>query len=146
MERILDELEKIHRRSLPKRFRAPSSSELFVISAMSFFSAPFVSATFLLVPLIGQGLVLFFFSLVGIFFFVRRSWLVFICAVIAHLAFVIPAIAIIPSIKHRLDLAYFVLLALGIPVVVLMSLLVAARAWMEVELRDQQKPVPQPVC
>ena len=143
MDSILNEIERDHRRSVPKQYRPPTRAELLIISGLSFVSAPFVSSTFLLVPLIGQGLVFFFLSLVGIFFFVRRSWVVFFCAVAAHLAFIIPAIAIIPSIKHRLDLAYFVLLALGIPVVILMSLFVAGRAWMEVEMRDQQKPVPQ---
>lgn len=137
MQKILDQLERDYRESVPRVFHAPSTKELAIVSLLSFLSAPFISSTFLLIPLIGQGLVFFFSSLVLIYLYVRRSWKVMFAAMAAHLAFIIPAVAVIPSFRNHLDIAYFLLLATGIPVIIILGLFVASRIWFEIESRDK---------
>lgn len=125
----LNDYERFHRTALRRRPPRPSRRELFISAALSFAATPFLLTLFLLIPYIGQGMIAAFAALLVGYFWVRRSWAVFLLTTCSAALFTLLFFATIQALKYRLDVTLFLLMATAIPVVALLSLFVASRLW-----------------
>jgi hypothetical protein len=130
---ILDNLEKYYR-TLPRPPVRPITLKEAILNVIFvLLCAPFLSAVFFVLPLIGQILVLCSFSITIWYFFARRSWLVVLSFLTGFFIFAIPTLATIQLIKNNLNLTLFFLLALGVPVSIFYICTMACRIWCEAD-------------
>lgn len=125
----IDDFEKFHRPKLQKAPPRVTLKELAITVAVGVFVAPFFFAAFFVIPMMGQisvGLAAF---VTALYLFYRRSFIV--AGTILLTAVMLSSIAFmsIQSIKYRLDVTMFVLIALGIPVSFIYTGFVGMRIW-----------------
>lgn len=125
----LDDFEKFHIRHTVRKSPAVTLREIFITLAVALFCAPFFFATFFMIPMMGQvsvGLAAF---LTALYFWFRRSVIVAAVALSGSAIFSGLMFGFIQSIKTRLDVPLFILIAFGIPVTAMYSIFIAGRIW-----------------
>ena len=125
----IDDFEKFHAaraRTVPP---AASLREVLATIAISCFVSPFIFTTFFVIPMMGQITVGFAACITALYLLFRRSLVIALTTVVTGAVLSSVAFMSIQSIKYRLDVTMFVLIALGIPVTLMYSVFVAMRIW-----------------
>jgi hypothetical protein len=91
--------------------------------------APFLYATFFLIPMMGQVTVGFAGLITALYLFFRRSIVIAMTVVGSAAMLSTIFFMTIQSMKYRLDVTLFVLIALGIPVTLIFTTFVAMKIW-----------------
>ena len=112
-----------------------SNKEFFYSWLICFVCAPFLFSALFMIPFIGQ--MLFFASvfLSVYYIYVRRSLKLAVAYLMANLLFIIPTMITMQLVsnKNRFEVTLFILIAACIPVSIIYTVTVAARAWYIVE-------------
>ena len=125
----LDEFEKFHAPRLRRPPPRATLKEAFGTAIVRLVTAPFFFATFFCIPMMGQVTVGFAGLLTAIYLYYRRSPV--IIATIAVTLFLIcgGVFGSIQTVKNKLDVTLFFLIALGIPVCAMYSMFVGMKIW-----------------
>ncbi len=125
----LDEFEKFHQRQIVRTVPRVTLREVGYTLLVGLICSPFFFATFFLIPMMGQitvGLAAF---LTALYLWFRRSILIALIALSSAGIFSGLMFGFIQSIKTRLEVPLFILIALGIPVTAMYSIFIAGRIW-----------------
>ncbi len=125
----IEDFEKFHARRLRKPPPPVTVKEVVITMLVATVMAPFLFTTFLVSPMIGQvsvGLAAF---LTALYLWFRRSVIIAVTILVSGGFFASLMFMSIQSIKYRIDVTMFVLIALGIPMTTLLTFIVAMRIW-----------------
>ena len=125
----IDDFERFHRPLLRKAPPPVTLKEIAWTMAISTAVAPFFFATFFIIPMMGQITVGLAAIVTTLYLFFRRSLVVALTVLVSAMLLSSVAFMSIQSIKYRLDVTLFVLIALGIPVTILYCLFVGMKIW-----------------
>jgi len=125
----IEDFEKYHAPRFRKSPPPLSFKEVLVTLAISVVIAPFLYATFFLIPMMGQVTVGFAGLITALYLFFRRSIVIAMTVVGSAAMLSTIFFMTIQSMKYRLDVTLFVLIALGIPVTLIFTTFVAMKIW-----------------
>jgi hypothetical protein len=91
--------------------------------------APFLFTTFFVIPMIGQISVGLAGVVTALYLWARKSIIIALTILASAGLFSSLMFMSIQSIKYRIDVTMFVLIALGIPMTTLLTVIVAMRVW-----------------
>lgn len=125
----LDQFEKFHAPSLRRSPPRVTVKEVMGTALVSCITAPFFFTTFFCIPMMGQVTVGFAALLTVLYLFYRRSFV--IVATILVMAIILSSglFASIQTVKNKLDVTLFFLIALGIPVSAMYSMFIGMKIW-----------------
>ena len=130
MDRIrIEDFEKYHAASLRKPPPPVTVKEVVITMLVATVMAPFLFTTFFVIPMIGQvsvGLAAF---VTALYLWFRKSIIIALTILVSGGFFASLMFMSIQSIKYRIDVTMFVLIALGIPMTTLLTVIVAMRVW-----------------
>lgn len=129
----LNSYEAFHRKQVKKLKRPVTFYEVLLSYLLILVVSPFLTATFLLIPFLGQILVIGAVLLVIAYIYARRSFLLALTAIFAYFSFLIPMFGTIQHLKYKLEVVLFFLMAGGVPITMVFMLLVAGMLWWEKE-------------
>jgi hypothetical protein len=125
----LNEFEKFH----APRFRRPppraTIREVAGTAGVCLVTAPFFFATFFCIPMMGQVTVGFAAFLTAIYLYYRRSPIILVTILVMAVLICGGVFGSIQSVKNKLDVTLFFLIALGIPVSAMYSMFVGMKIW-----------------
>lgn len=125
----LDDFEKFHVRQRVRKVPPVTVREILITLAVSLLCAPFFFATFFLIPMMGQITVGLAALLTALYLWFRRSVVVAAVVITGSGIFSGLMFGFIQSIKTRLEVPLFILIALGIPVTAMYCIFIAGRIW-----------------
>ncbi len=125
----LEDFEKFHVRQRVRKSPPVTLREIFITLSVSLACAPFFFATFFLIPMMGQITVGLAALLTALYLWFRRSVIVAAVAITGSAIFSGLMFGFIQSVKTRLDVPLFILIALGIPVTAMYCIFIAGRIW-----------------
>ncbi len=125
----LEDFEKFHVRQRVRKSPPVTLREIFITLSISLACAPFFFATFFLIPMMGQITVGLAALLTSLYLWFRRSVIVAAVAITGSAIFSGLMFGFIQSVKTRLDVPLFILIALGIPVTAMYCIFIAGRIW-----------------
>jgi hypothetical protein len=125
----IEDFERYHARRLRKVPPPLSFKEVLITLVISVVMAPFLYATFFLIPMMGQVTVGFAGLITALYLFYRRSIVIAMTVVSSAAMLSSVFFMTIQSIKYRLDVPLFVLIALGIPFTLIYTTFVAMKLW-----------------
>jgi len=130
MDRIrIADFEKFHAARVRVVSPPVSSREVLVTLAVSLLVSPFMFTAFFVIPMMGQITVGFAAFVTALYIWFRRSLVIAFTVLTSGALLSSLAFMSIQSIKYRLDVTMFVLIALGIPVTVMYSVFVGTKIW-----------------
>jgi hypothetical protein len=125
----IEDFEKFHAASFRKTPPPVSLKEVVVTVLVSTFMAPFLFATFFVIPMMGQVTVGLAAFVTALYLWSRKS-LVIALTVLASAAMLSSILFMsIQSIKYRIDVTMFVLIALGIPMTFMYTVFIGMKVW-----------------
>ena len=125
----IEDFERYHARRQRKAPPPLSLKEVLVTLAISVAIAPFMYATFFLIPMMGQVTVGFAGFITALYLFFRRS-IVIALTVLGSAGFLASIFFMtIQSVKYRLEVPLFILIALGIPMTLIYTTFVGMKIW-----------------
>lgn len=125
----IEDFEKFHARKLRKPPPPVTVKEVVITMLVATVMAPFLFTTFFVIPMIGQvsvGLAAF---VTALYLWFRKSIIIALTILASGGFFASLMFMSIQSIKYRIDVTMFVLIALGIPMTTLLTVIVAMRVW-----------------
>lgn len=125
----IEDFEKFHARKLRKPPPPVTVKEVVITMLVATVMAPFLFTTFFVIPMIGQvsvGLAAF---VTALYLWFRKSIIIALTILVSGGFFASLMFMSIQSIKYRIDVTMFVLIALGIPMTTLLTVIVAMRVW-----------------
>lgn len=125
----IEDFEKFHAPRLRKAPPPVSLKEVVLTVLVSMVVAPFIFTTFFVIPMIGQisvGLAAF---VTALYLWSRKSIVIALTILASGGLFSSLMFMSIQSIKYRIDVTMFILIALGIPITTLLTIFVAMRVW-----------------
>ena len=125
----IEDFEKFHAPSLRKPPPPVTVKEVVITMLVATLMAPFLFTTFFVIPMIGQisvGLAAF---VTALYLWARKSIIIALTILASAGLFSSLMFMSIQSIKYRIDVTMFVLIALGIPMTTLLTVIVAMRVW-----------------
>jgi len=125
----IEDFEKYHAASLRKPPPPVTVKEVVITMLVATVMAPFLFTTFFVIPMIGQvsvGLAAF---VTALYLWFRKSIIIALTIIASGGFFASLMFMSIQSIKYRIDVTMFVLIALGIPMTTLLTVIVAMRVW-----------------
>jgi len=125
----IEDFEKYHAASLRKPPPPVTVKEVVITMLVATVMAPFLFTTFFVIPMIGQvsvGLAAF---VTALYLWFRKSIIIALTILVSGGSFASLMFMSIQSIKYRIDVTMFVLIALGIPMTTLLTVIVAMRVW-----------------
>ena len=125
----IEDFEKYHASRMRRPQPRASLKEVLSAVLLATIVSPFMYVIFFCIPIIGIVTVGFAGFVTTLYLFFRRSivlWLTTIltCGALAGIFF-----SVIQSVKYRLDVTLFVLIALGIPVTLIFTTFVGMKIW-----------------
>ena len=125
----IEDFERYHARQMRKAPPPISLKEVVITWAVCVVMAPFLYATFFLIPMMGQVTVGFCGFITALYLFFRRSVVIALTVlatggVLASIFFMT-----IQSVKYRLEVPLFILIALGIPMTLIFTTFIGMRIW-----------------
>lgn len=130
---ILDSIEKSYRSRPKPPVRKLGLKECISIFSLVFVCAPFITAICLILPIMGQVVTILAVTMLGLYLYARRSWQMLFLVIFSYLVFLAPTLIFMQQLKYRLELVLFFLLAGGIPVSIIFTLVMAYKFWVEAE-------------
>lgn len=125
----IEDFEKFHAASCRKAPPPVSLKELVATVLVSVIMAPFLFATFFVIPMMGQVTVGLAAFVTALYLWSRKS-IVIVLTVLASSALLSSILFMsIQSIKYRIDVTMFVLIALGIPMTFMYTVFVGMKVW-----------------
>jgi hypothetical protein len=125
----IEDFEKFHAASLRKTPPPVTVKEVVVTMAICTVMAPFLFTTFFVIPMIGQISVGLAGFIAALYLWSRKSIVIGLTILASGGLFSSLMFMSIQSIKYRIDVTMFVLIALGIPMTTLLTIFVAMRVW-----------------
>lgn len=125
----IEDFERYHARRMRKAPPPLSLKEVVVTFVVCVAMAPFLYATFFLIPMMGQVTVGFFGFVTALYLFFRRSIVIALTVLATGGLLASIFFMTIQSVKYRLEVPLFILIALGIPVTLIFTTFVAMRIW-----------------
>lgn len=125
----IDDFERFHRARVRLAIPPVSFREVATTLVIACVVCPFMFTAFFVIPIMGQftvGLAAFITALYLLF---RKSFVIALTVALSCVALSSIAFMSIQSIKYRLDVTMFVLIALGIPVTFIYSVFVGMKIW-----------------
>jgi len=125
----IEDFERFH---APRFRKAPppvTLKEIALTFLVCMVMAPFVFTTFFVIPMIGQISVGFAGFVTALYLWSRKSIVIALTILASGGLFASIMFMSIQSIKYRIDVTMFVLIALGIPMTTLLTVIVAMRVW-----------------
>ena len=125
----IEDFEKFHAPRLRKPPPPVTFKEVVITMLVATVMAPFLFTTFFVIPMIGQISVGLAGFMTVLYLWARKS-IIIALAILASCGFFSSLMFMsIQSIKYRIDVTMFVLIALGIPMTTLLTVIVAMRVW-----------------
>lgn len=125
----IEDFERYHARRQRKAPPPLTLKEVIVTMAISLAIAPFMYATFFLIPMMGQVTVGFAGFITALYLFFRRSIVVALAVVVSAGFLSSIFFMTIQSVKYRLEVPLFILIALGIPMTLIYTTFVGMKIW-----------------
>jgi hypothetical protein len=125
----LDQFEKFHAPSLRRAPSRATIKEIVGTALVSLITAPFFFATFFCIPMMGQVTVGFAGLLTAIYLYYRRSPVIVATILLMAILLSSGVFASIQTVKNKLDVTLFFLIALGIPVSAMYSMFIGMKIW-----------------
>jgi hypothetical protein len=125
----IEDFEKFHAPSLRKPPPPVTVKEVVITMLVATLMAPFLFTTFFVIPMIGQISVGFAAFVTALYLWARKSIIIALTILASAGLFSSLMFMSIQSIKYRIDVTMFVLIALGIPMTTLLTVIVAMRVW-----------------
>ena len=134
----LNQFENQQRKLLVRKPFPPDRKEIKYFFLITIITYPFLYAGLFMIPLIGQFLFLFALCITLLYLYVRKSLKLIAICVASNLIFLIPTIITIQSIsvKNRLDVILFFLMATCIPISIMYILVTSGLVWYNID-RDR---------
>jgi hypothetical protein len=125
----IEDFEKFHAPRLRKPPPPVTVKEVVITMLIATAMAPFLFTTFFVIPMIGQISVGFAGFVTALYLWARKSIIIALTILASAGLFSSLMFMSIQSIKYRIDVTMFVLIALGIPMTTLLTVIVAMRVW-----------------
>lgn len=125
----IEDFERFHAKLLRKAPPRASLKELLLTVMVSIMVVPFMYVIFMCIPMMGVvtvGLALF---VTALYLYYRRSALVLLSTILSSGTLATIFFVSVQSVKYRMDVTLFVLIALGIPVTLIYTTFVGMRIW-----------------
>jgi hypothetical protein len=125
----IEDFESFHASKLRRPPPAVTVKEVVITMMIATVMAPFLFTTFFVIPMIGQisvGLAAF---VTALYLWFRKSVVIALTILASGGFFASLMFMSIQSIKYRIDVTMFVLIALGVPMTTLLTFIVAMRVW-----------------
>jgi hypothetical protein len=125
----IEDFERFHAPSLRKPAPPVSLKEIVVTAIVCTVMAPFLFTTFFVIPMMGQVTVGLAAFVSALYLWFRKS--IVIALTVLGCGGLLSSIAFmsIQSIKYRIDVTMFILIALGIPVTFIFTVFVGMKVW-----------------
>lgn len=125
----IEDFEKFHAASLRKTPPPVSLKEIVGTVLIAAVISPFLFTTFFVIPMMGQVTVGLAAFVTALYLWSRKS-IVIALTVLASSALLSSILFMsIQSIKHRIDVTMFILIALGIPMTFIYTVFIAMKVW-----------------
>ena len=125
----IEDFERFHAKLLRKAPPRVSLKELLVTVLVALLVAPFMYVIFMCIPMIGVVTVGFSLFITALYLYFRRSVLVLLTIIMTSVTLSAVFFGSVQSMKYRMDVTLFVLIALGIPVTLIYTTFVGMRIW-----------------
>lgn len=125
----IEDFEKFHAARFRKDPPPVSLKEIVVTILVGTIMAPFLFTTFFVIPMMGQITVGFAAFITALYLWSRKSLIIALTVLASAAMFSSVLFMSIQSIKYRIDVTMFVLIALGIPMTVMYTVFVAMKVW-----------------
>jgi|LauGreDrversion4_2_1035121.scaffolds.fasta_scaffold04041_9 hypothetical protein len=125
----IEDFEKFHAPRLRKPPPPVTVKEVVITMLIATAMAPFLFTTFFVIPMIGQISVGLAGFVTALYLWARKSIIIALTILASAGLFSSLMFMSIQSIKYRIDVTMFVLIALGIPMTTLLTVIVAMRVW-----------------
>lgn len=125
----IEDFEKFHAPRLRKAPPPVTVKEVVLTVLVCTIMAPFLFTTFFVIPMIGQISVGLLGFVTALYLWSRRSLIIALTILASGGLFCSLMFMSIQTIKYRIDVTMFVLIALGIPMTTLLTVIVAMRVW-----------------
>jgi hypothetical protein len=125
----IEDFEKFHAPRLRKPPPPVTVKEVVITMLIATAMAPFLFTTFFVIPMIGQISVGLAGVVTALYLWARKSIIIALTILASAGLFSSLMFMSIQSIKYRIDVTMFVLIALGIPMTTLLTVIVAMRVW-----------------
>ena len=125
----IEDFEKFHAANLRKPPPPVTVKEVVITMLVATVMAPFLFTTFFVIPMIGQISVGLLGFVTALYLWSRKSFIIALTILASGGLFCSLMFMSIQTIKYRIDVTMFVLIALGIPMTTLLTFLVAMRVW-----------------
>lgn len=125
----IEDFEKFHAASFRRTPPPVSIKEIVVTVMVATIMAPFLFTTFFVIPMMGQitvGLAAF---VTALYLWSRKSLVIALTVLASAAMFSSILFMSIQSIKYRIDVTMFVLIALGIPMTFMYTVFVGMKVW-----------------
>lgn len=125
----IEDFERFHAKRLRKVPPPVSLKEVVLTAVLAVFVVPFMYVTFMCIPMMGVVTVGFSLFITALYLFFRRSLLILAVSLLSSGTLVGLFFVFVQSVKYRMDVTLFVLIALGIPVTIIYTTFVGMRIW-----------------
>jgi hypothetical protein len=125
----IEDFERFHAKRLRKAPPPASLKEIAITVLLAIIVVPFMYVTFMCIPMMGVVTVGFSLFITSLYLFFRRSLLILAAALFSSGALAGLFFVFVQSVKYRMDVTLFVLIALGIPVTIIYTTFVGMRIW-----------------
>lgn len=125
----IEDFERFHAKRLRKAPPPASLIEVVTTILLAIIVVPFMYVTFMCIPMMGVVTVSFSLFITTLYLFFRRSLLILATAVLGSGTLAGLFFVFVQSVKYRMDVTLFVLIALGIPVTIIYTTFVGMRIW-----------------
>lgn len=125
----IEDFERFHAKLLRKVPQRPSLKEVLITMLVAVLVVPFMYVTFMCIPMMGVVTVGFALFVTTLYLVFRRSLLILMASLMSSATLSALFFVFIQSVKDRMDLTLFVLIALGIPITLIYTTFVGMRIW-----------------
>jgi len=126
---LLDSIEKAIRIQGVTQPVMPSARELLITFFGVVAITPFFLTTVFVLPIMGQIVGFVAAATTVMYMVARRSWLVAVTMIGGFGTFSILTLLVIQAVKTRVDIPLFIFLAMGVPILLIYSVILGAQIW-----------------
>lgn len=125
----IEDFEKYHAQRVRRAPPPVSFKEVLVTTLLAIVVVPFMYVTFMCIPMMGVVTVGFASFVTALYLFFRRSIVILLTTLLSSGTLAAIFFVFVQSVKYRMDVTLFVLIALGIPVSLIYTTFVGMKIW-----------------
>lgn len=125
----IEDFERFHAKLLRKPPPRASLKEILLTTLTAIVVVPFMYVIFMCIPMMGVVTVGLAFLVTALYLYYRRSIVILLASLLSSSALAAIFFVSVQSVKYRMDVTLFVLIALGIPVTLIYTTFVGMRIW-----------------